>query len=337
MGRRPVRTLIVDDYEPWRRFLRWSFLTGENLQVIGEAADGLEAVQQGRKLQPDLILLDIGLPAMNGIEAARVLREVSPKSKVVFVSENRSLEILQEILGIGASGYVIKSDAGRELLPAIRAVLEGKQFVSSSSLTALDAGLADRARPQIEDAPIAAEKSAIQGRHEAIFYSDERVLLDRVTLFIGNALRTGNAAVVLANGSHRGILHSRLQKLGVEISRVVEQGRYLAFDAEEALVTFTLKGVLDRDRFLNLFQNLIMTASGSATARRSRVAVFGECVDLLWADGNAEAAIQMERLGNELTGKYEVDILCGYSLSHGQMHPDIHRLICEQHSYVLML
>ena len=90
MGRSPVRTLIVDDYDSWRRFLR-SLLGSEDFNVVGEAADGREAIRWGRELQPDLIILDIGLPAMNGVEAARVLREVTPKSKIVFVSENRSL------------------------------------------------------------------------------------------------------------------------------------------------------------------------------------------------------------------------------------------------------
>jgi DNA-binding NarL/FixJ family response regulator len=95
-------------------------------------ADGLEAVQQAQELQPDLILLDIGLPTLHGIEAARRIREVSPASKILFVSENRSADIAEEALSTGACGYVIKSDAERELLPAIEAILAGKRFVSAS-------------------------------------------------------------------------------------------------------------------------------------------------------------------------------------------------------------
>ena len=89
-------------------------------------------VQQAQELQPDLILLDIGLPTINAIEAARRIREVSPASKILFVSETRSPEIAEEALNTGAEGYVVKSDAGRELLPAINAVLQGKRFVSAS-------------------------------------------------------------------------------------------------------------------------------------------------------------------------------------------------------------
>jgi GAF domain-containing protein len=92
----------------------------------------LEAVQQARQLQPDLILLDIGLLTLNGIEAARQILEISPGSKILFVSENRSVDIVREALSTGAGGYVVKSDAAGELLPAVNAVLEGKRFVSAS-------------------------------------------------------------------------------------------------------------------------------------------------------------------------------------------------------------
>jgi DNA-binding NarL/FixJ family response regulator len=102
------------------------------LQVIGEASDGLEAVQRAQELRPDLILLDIGLPTLNGIEAARRIREVSPASKILFVSENRSAGIAEEALSTGAGGYVLKSDAAGELLPATKAVLEGKRLISAS-------------------------------------------------------------------------------------------------------------------------------------------------------------------------------------------------------------
>jgi len=101
------------------------------LQIICEVSDGLEAVQKAEELQPDLVLLDIGLPNLNGIEAARRIRELSPKSRILFVSEDRSWDIAGEALRTGANGYVVKSDAASELLPAVEAVLQGKQFVSS--------------------------------------------------------------------------------------------------------------------------------------------------------------------------------------------------------------
>jgi DNA-binding NarL/FixJ family response regulator len=127
-----IRVLVAEDYEPWRRYFSTALQKDPELQVIGEVSDGLEAVQKAEELQPDLILLDIGLPTLNGIEAARRVREVSPTSKILFVSENRSPDIAQEALGTGAGGYVVKSDARSELLPAVKAVLEGKRFISAS-------------------------------------------------------------------------------------------------------------------------------------------------------------------------------------------------------------
>ena len=126
-----VRILIVDDCEPWRRMIFTLLQEYPDWQIICEASDGLEAVQKSKELQPDLILLDIGLPGMNGIEAARQIREIAPRSKILFLSENLCPEVVQEALCNGAWGYVAKSDAGRDLLAAVEAVIENKQFVSS--------------------------------------------------------------------------------------------------------------------------------------------------------------------------------------------------------------
>lgn len=127
-----ISICLVDDYEPWRRFVATTLQKVPQLRIVCEASDGLDAVLQARQLQPDLILLDIGLPKLNGIEAARRIREVSPTSRILFVSENRCPDIAEEALRTGAGGYVVKSDAGNELLAAVRTVLSGKRFISAS-------------------------------------------------------------------------------------------------------------------------------------------------------------------------------------------------------------
>jgi DNA-binding NarL/FixJ family response regulator len=127
-----IRVLVVDDYEPWRHFGVSIIQKQPEFQIVGEAADGLDAVQKAEQLQPDLIVLDIGLPSLNGIEAARKIRELSPISKIIFVTENRSSEIAETALATGASAYVVKSEAASQLLPAIAAVIRGKRFLSTA-------------------------------------------------------------------------------------------------------------------------------------------------------------------------------------------------------------
>ena len=126
------RILLVDDFEPCRRAISLMLKKQTTLHVVGEAEDGLEAVEKAQQLQPDLILLDIGLPALNGLKAARRIQELSPKSTILFVSENRSWDVVAEALRTGAAGFVVKSNAASELLEAVNAVLGGKRFVSAS-------------------------------------------------------------------------------------------------------------------------------------------------------------------------------------------------------------
>jgi len=109
----PIRVLVVEDCEPWRRHFSTALQKQPELQVIGEVSDGLEAVQKAQEKQPDLVLLDIGLPSLNGLEVARRIRKVSAASRILFVSENRSADIAEEALSTGASGYVVKSDCGK--------------------------------------------------------------------------------------------------------------------------------------------------------------------------------------------------------------------------------
>jgi DNA-binding NarL/FixJ family response regulator len=127
-----LRVLLVEDFEPFRRFI-YTTLQETELQVVGEAWDGAEAVRKAEQLQPDFILLDIGLPNLNGIEAARRIRKLSPQSKILFVSQESSADVIEEALSLGAMGYVIKAHAGSELPVAMEAVRQGRQFVSSGA------------------------------------------------------------------------------------------------------------------------------------------------------------------------------------------------------------
>jgi DNA-binding NarL/FixJ family response regulator len=126
-----VRVLVVDDYEPFRRFVCSTLKKRPELHVIGEASDGLEAVQKAEELKPDLILLDIGLPTLNGVDASRRISMVVPGAKILMVTQNNDADLVREVLSVGASGYVLKLDANKELLRAVEVVLDGGPFVSA--------------------------------------------------------------------------------------------------------------------------------------------------------------------------------------------------------------
>ena len=335
-----IRVLVVDDFEPFRRILCSALQNRLKLPTIVEALDGVEAIELAQALQPDLILLDIGLPKLNGIEAARRIRELAPHSKILFVSQECSVDVVQTVLTLGASGYVVKMDAGSELLTAVDAVLRGERFVGSRfaghSFTGnSDAGCSEGIRSNSVLAPLQ-QSMEITRRHEAGFYSDDRSLLDDLTQFIGAALTVGNAAIVVATESHRDSLLQRLRAYGSDIGAAIEQGRFISLDAADTLSTFMLNDMPDPVRFLKLFSNLIVTAAEAARGEQPRVAVFGEAVNLLWAQGNTEAAIQIEKLANQLAKTYALDILCGYSLGsvQGRMDSHIFERICAEHSTV---
>jgi DNA-binding NarL/FixJ family response regulator len=125
-----TRVMLVEDFEPFRTFVCSVLQRKPQLEIIAEASDGLEAVQKAEELRPDLILLDIGLPTLNGIGAARQIRKVAPDSTILFLSQETSLDLVQEAISLGALGYVVKIKASSELLIAIETVLQGKRFIS---------------------------------------------------------------------------------------------------------------------------------------------------------------------------------------------------------------
>jgi len=124
-----VRILLVDDFQPFRLYISSLLQKRNDIQIVGEAADGIEAVERSRRLRPDLILLDVGLPKLNGIDSARQIRTASPESKIIFSSQETSIEIIEEALGTGAKGYIVKSDVATELMSALNLVIRGESFV----------------------------------------------------------------------------------------------------------------------------------------------------------------------------------------------------------------
>jgi len=331
-----LRVLIVDDFEPWRRFLRSTLQKLPQLRIIGEESDGLSALQSAEQLKPDLILLDIGLPKVNGIEAARRIRELSPNSKILFASASRSWDIVEAALATGAGGYIVKTDAGKELLPAVDAILRGKQFVSASLAGNNAAHPTDgHSRDYFEpDAPLPPRNIRI--RHEVDFYPDDTAFVNGFSGVIEAALSVGTAVIVIATDSHHKQILNRFRKNAVDVDAAIEKGSYLSVSAAEAVETIMAHEMPDAARCSSLVGDLVTTVGKAATVRGARVAICGECAPILLTEGNVDAAIRLEHLWDETTREHDADTLCGYLWSafpEGESN-SIFRRICAEHSAI---
>ena len=297
--------LVVDDFEGFRRFI-CSVLQERPEFRVTEASDGLGAVEKAEELQPDLLLLDIGLPGLNGIEVAKRVRRLAPAAKILFVSQESSPDVVRETLLLGAHGYVHKPRSASDLLLAVETVLGGKRFVSS--------GL-----QFVEDTEAPAPH-----RHKILFCSDDAAIVAGLERFIADALNAGNAAIVLVNESHRNDLFDGLRARGVDAAAAVRRGTYVSLDAAVAP---------DPDRFLEAVRGL-SAAAAKAGKNRPRVAVCGERAGRLWAEGKVDEAIQLEQFCDNLAKTNEVDILCVYPSPQGQEEHPAFETIRREHSAV---
>jgi DNA-binding NarL/FixJ family response regulator len=337
-----IRVLVAEDYPPFRHFLTSTVQSRPELQLICEVADGMEAVEKAGDLQPELVLLDIGLPRLNGIEAARQIRTLSPYSKILFVSQESSADIVQAALETGAVGYVVKVDAGLELIAALDAVLRGETYVSKGLVghdlrKVPDRSGLHRVEMHHNFAPHRQQGLQSTHRHEVGFYSDDRSLLDGFTHFLGAVLKNGSAAIVIATELCRDKILARLHAYGLDMSAAIQQGRYMALDNAEAVSTFMVNDLPEPAQFDRVTGDLLTRAAKSVNGEYARVAACGECAPLLWEQGNAEGAVRLEHLWDEIAKSYGVQVFCGYPLSSFQGRAGRHTFgrICAEHSAVL--
>ena len=125
-----IRILVVDDHPIVRQGLKTLLEGHSGWQVVGEAQDGAEALEKAQELNPDVMVLDVTMPRMNGLEACRLLRRQSPRLEILFVTQHDSPQMMREALEAGARGYVVKSNAARDLLAAVEAVSEHRVFTA---------------------------------------------------------------------------------------------------------------------------------------------------------------------------------------------------------------
>lgn len=326
--------LIVEDFKEFSRFVVLTLQQRAEIELY-QASDGLEGVQRAEELQPDLVVLDIALPRLNGIEAARRIRKVSPNSKILFLTQESSGEVVEVAMRLGARGYVLKVNAADELLVAVDEVLQGKQFigrgVSSSASNESDENRSSNSFESAEPQPLCPQTG-----HVAASYRDETSLVNDFVRFIESALKAGNPIIVIATEFHLASIRQRLEANGWNIAAVIQEGSYISLNASEVLSTFMVNGRPQSDQVINAVGDLVKKAAQTAKGEKPRVKACGEMGPTLLARGNGEAAIQLEHLTDEIAKSCDVDILCGYMLNDIQSGENsrIFERISAEHSAI---
>ena len=319
----PLRIQVVDDFEPWLRFVSNTF-EKRDLQIVLEVKDGLEAVYKAERLRPDLILLDVGLPTLDGIKAARRIRDVAPNSKILFLTEQTCPDIAQAALDAGGAGYVVKSDAGRELLTAVNALRNGKRYIGPRLVGQVFFSSLDGGPPEHCNS------------HELQAYSSDDSFVDGFADFIVGNLTAGNAVVVVATETHRQGLSQKLETHGFNLNAMTKSGTYVPLDVQKTLASFLLDDQPDPVRFWKVVSNLLETTSQAPNRAKRRVCACGEMAPVLWREGKPEAALRVEQLWEEACRKYGIKTLCGYLSGTLQSEKDhaTFQTICGVHSTV---
>jgi DNA-binding NarL/FixJ family response regulator len=313
------RVLVVDDFEPWRRQIEAVIRNHPHWQIAGQASDGLDAIAKARALGPDLILLDIGLPGLDGIDAARQILSLDAGARILFLSEHRSWDIVRAAMRTGARGYIAKAEVGPDLVCAMDAIIDGRRVIS--------AGVVGEAFAKT------AQERMQPSRHEAVLYSDETALLDAYVRFAGSALEAGDGAIIVASAARLERIHHRLRARGIDADGAVREGRYLPADVVRTLSTFTLDGRLDEARFRTAVSGPLLRTAGAVLGDRPRVAAMGDGFTC-WREVGLDQALRLERLWSELSGIYNLDVLCGYLMTESgdDEHRDALRRLCAEHT-----
>lgn len=310
------RVLVVEDHERFRRVLCELLQQRADVLIVGEAADGLDAIRQAEALRPDVVMLDIGLPMLNGIEVAGRIRATVPDAKLVFVTNEPSLDVVEQAFTRGAHGYVYKPRVRRDVLAVFDAINRGARFVSG--------GLERIARGD----------SLASHRHQVLFCSSDEVLVAAFSRFIAGELHDGNVVIVLVTEAHDQSLQRSLRDLQVNLARAIRQKRFVSVNISELLAKVMVNGWPDPTRFVNTTGDLVADAARRAAGHHAKVAACGECSSTVWAHGHVEAAIQLEHLWDEVAKSHQMDILCAYPLTARGASVRAVRSLCAEHTAV---
>ena len=312
----PLRVLVVEDHAPFRSMICKLLQQRPDLRIVGEAADGLDAIHQAAALRPDVVVLDIGLPKLNGLDVAGRLRTLIPNAKLMFVTIESSLEVVEQAFSTGAHGYVYKPRALRDAVPVLDAIMRGGRFVSG--------GLAR----------IAQGDSLASHRHHLLFWSDQAVVVDALSHFIATALSVGNTAIAIVTRDRDECVRRSLHAANVDIDLAKREGRYVPLVISELIARATVNGgPPDPVRLFNIGADLVADAVRQAGSSHARIAACGELAPALWMQGHVDEAIQLEHLWDEFATTGQMDVLCAYPLAV-RKDTGQGRSLCAEHTAV---
>jgi CheY-like chemotaxis protein len=304
--------LLVDDHEPFRRLLRGMLEPRGDLVIVGEAVDGVEAIGQAEALRPDLVLLDLGLPMLSGIEVAGRITAVLPHVKIVLLTDESSPEVVEQAFQRGAHGYVYKLRTQRDLLRVLDAIDRGGRCIG---------GGGER---------IGRGDSLTSHRHDVLFWSSDAVFVSGLARFITDALHAGSAVIAVVSDAHNERLQQSLRASPVHLDVAIRQGRYVPLRVSDVLSKIIVNGWPDLEQFRNAAADIVR----EATRNHGKVAVCGEGAATVWAQGHLDAAIQFERLWDDVSSGEQVDLLCPYPMAVRHENASDVRRLCAEHTAV---
>jgi DNA-binding NarL/FixJ family response regulator len=327
-----TRVLLVEDHEGFRSYVRSALLQRKELELVGVAGDGLEAVEKCRELLPDIVLMDIGLPRLNGLDAARRILAEFPNCRIVFLTQEHAPEILEEALKLGASGYVLKTRAARDLFPAMQSARQGPPFVSSNGASRTPAqaagAVSDRSQTVAQPFP------AFTHSHEVHVYPDEESFVAGLASFITRSLSAQKAVLAFFTEQREQRILAAVERSGIDVKALVAAGRFVPRQVSDLATELLLQGRTDRASLVaesvEIVENMVKANPGR------RVCVCGECATSLFSGGRADAAVVLETIWDELTQRYRLEVFCAYLLADARQDAAAYEEIRAAHSLVAL-
>jgi CheY-like chemotaxis protein len=310
---RPLRVIVADDHQDFGEAA--TGILAHTCDVVATVRDGASAIAATAEFEPDVVVLDIAMPGLDGFQTASRIRASGSSARIVFLSNYTGDDFVLAGVTRGASAFVSKSEMRRDLAEAVNHVVEGRSFVPSASV------LPQWRRPAGR-------------RHDLLPYATDERFVSAVMGFFDSALDAGDSIIAVVSAPHREALDAEFERRGVDIAAVADSGRYATVDSAAALESILVHGIPDSDLFAAALDTLVQRGLSAAMVSNPHVTIFGEIAPLLYARGDHDAMLRLERIANEYTVTRPVSILCCYSTGCFDDAP-VHAGICGHHSTVV--